>query len=348
MFKNKTLIVLCLLTAFSAIVVLPLVASASTLENPDFRVRLSTKPLLLSEDDVRAEIQFGREMAARVLGRYGYYDDEELTRYLNLVASSLALNMNRPELVFRVAILKTDTINAYAAPGGYIFITRGALLQMNDEAELAAVIAHEMAHVTNRHIVRVLNIHASDTSAVSGFTRFLGASGDPAKMAFLNLVDKAMGILFEDGYQIEDEKEADISAAMYLALSGYDPQALIDYLDRIEEIKDVSMEVLEKSHPALRDSIILISEVLESEGLSEVGDNNRAAKRFASTVNIKPHELTDDDIAAEIRFGSGGDPLRMGGVRRRYRADLPGGRFVGAGSQQQRYGQSESEKDRGV
>jgi predicted Zn-dependent protease len=266
-------------------------------------MRISTKPKLLSEDDVRAEIQFGREMASRVLGRYGYYSNEQITRYVNLVAAALALNLNRPEISFRVAILKTDTINAYAAPGGYIFITRGALLQMHDEAELAAVIAHEMAHITNRHIVKELNIHASDTSPVSGFARFLGASGDPAKVTFMNMVDKAMDILFEDGYKLEDEKEADSSAALFLAMSGYDPSALMDYLDRIEELKGESMKVLEKTHPAFKERIELIKASIETEGLKEAGDNKRSEDRFNKTIAIKPHELTDDDVIAEVRFG---------------------------------------------
>ncbi len=278
-------------------------AHAESVEsNDNFRMRISTKPQLLSEDDVRAEIQFGREMASRVLGRYGYYDDEIINRYANMVASALALNMNRPELNFHVAVLKTDTINAYAAPGGFIFITRGAIMQMHDESELAAVIAHEMAHISGRHIVKELNIHASDNSPVSGFARFLGASGDPAKMTFINMVEKAMDILFEKGYKIKDEKEADTMAVFFLAMSGYDSTALSRYLDRIAEIKGENLEVLEKTHPSFHSRIALIAAAIENEGLDS-GQNFRAQVRFNETIAIKPHELVDDDIKAEVHFG---------------------------------------------
>ncbi len=160
MFLNNKKMLFCLMAVFIAFT--PLSALCAEESGDDFRIRLSTKPELLSKDDVLAEIQFGREMASRVLGRYGLYDNESVTRYVNLVASVVALNSGRPEIKFQVAILKTDTINAYAAPGGYIFITRGALMQMHDEAELAAVIAHEMGHITGKHIVKELNIHASD------------------------------------------------------------------------------------------------------------------------------------------------------------------------------------------
>ncbi|HWR72808.1 MAG TPA: M48 family metalloprotease, partial [Nitrospirota bacterium] len=88
----------------------------------------------LVEEDVAAEIEFGREVAARIIGRYGLYQNTAVTKYVNLVGKVVAMNANRPELEFRFGVLNTDQVNAYAAPGGYVFVTRGALAKMQDEA----------------------------------------------------------------------------------------------------------------------------------------------------------------------------------------------------------------------
>lgn len=261
--------------------VLLIISSGCVAAEPqsDFRVRQSAKMDMVSTDDIKAEIQFGRELAARVLGKYGNMDNEALTRYVNLVGRALARNANRPELEFHIAVLKTDTINAYAAPGGYIFITKGALMQMENEAELASVIAHEMAHITGRHIVKELNIHGSDSSPVTGFARFLGGSGDPAKMTFLNMVDKALNILFEEGYKREDEKDADTRGAIMLAMSGYDPKAMTAYFLRIKAARGEALAVLNKTHPSFDERIALIEETMKAEGLAE-GQYKTGGERF--------------------------------------------------------------------
>lgn len=252
----------------------------SAADSYGFRERLSSQVIEVSESDVKAEIQFGREVAARVLGKYGQYENDKLAKYVNLVGKTVAMQTARPEIEFRFAVLKTDSINAYAAPGGYVFITKGALMQMQNEAELAAVLAHEIAHITGKHIVRELNIHGADDSPVSGFARLLGASGDPAKVAFLQTVDKALEILFESGYEIQDEKEADRNGTIYLALAGYDPQALISYFNKVNEKKGERLSVLRKTHPSFVNRINLINALLKEEGLDELQDHKKGAERF--------------------------------------------------------------------
>ena len=175
--------------------------------------------------DVEAEIRFGRDIAAHILARYPLYNDEKQTRYVNLVGKALALHAPRNELDFHFAILDTDSVNAYSAPGGYVFITRGLLNTMRDESELAAALAHEIAHVTLRHVVKALNIHAAETNAQAGFAHLLSGFGDPTKAAFTQAVGKAMDILFNDGLSKADELAADRTAVMLLADTGYDPGA---------------------------------------------------------------------------------------------------------------------------
>jgi len=270
---------------YSAIMAVMAFAAAFALCLPDNafsrspRDRTSQLRNIVSEDDVKAEIQFGREVGARILGQYHLYDNDKLARYVNLVAASISRNSGRPELTYRVAVLKTDTINAYAAPGGYIFVTKGAIMQMKNEAELAAVIAHEMAHVAGKHIVKELDIKGSDSSAVSGITKMVGGAGDPARAAFASMVDKAVSILLERGYKKEDEKDADMSAVVYMALSGYDPSSMVNYFRRIKKARGGDMEILNKTHPSFDKRISLINETVKAEGLDGL-EYNKGGRRF--------------------------------------------------------------------
>jgi len=103
------------------------------------------------------ESSIGQAMALQVVARYGgVVDQPELVRYVNLVARAVANTSDRPDIPYRVAILEHDSINAFAAPAGYIFVTRGLLKQIRNEAELAAVLGHEIAHVSQKHILDVI------------------------------------------------------------------------------------------------------------------------------------------------------------------------------------------------
>jgi len=215
------------------------------------RTRLS---MLSAEDqlpeDVRAEIKVGREVAARLLGLYGLYENDKLERYVGLVGNALAYNSSRTEIDYHFAILDTDEINAFAAPGGYVFVTRGAIENMRDEAELAGVLAHEIAHITQCHIVKELNVKGREKGAQAGFARLLGGAGDAARAALDMSVDAAMKILFDRGYKIEDELEADRTAVLLLASVGYDVGALERFLTRTQNKSDeTSVNKRNKTHP---------------------------------------------------------------------------------------------------
>ena len=153
--------VFALLTMF----LLPLSIHAG--EGDGWRRRVSAESTDIAREDVSEEIRFGREIAARMVGRFGLYNDPQLMKYVNLVGRSLSQSTNRPELDFHFAVLNTSEINAYAAPGGYVFVTRGAIEKMQDESELAAVLAHEMTHINERHVVKELNIEGPGEFKVS-------------------------------------------------------------------------------------------------------------------------------------------------------------------------------------
>lgn len=247
-----------------------------------FRQRLSTYDEEVASD-VTEEVRFGREVAARVIARYGLYENSKLTKYVNLVGYVIAQTTNRPELEFRFAILKTDEINAYAAPGGYVFITRGALLKMQDESELAGVIAHEMGHIVEKHVVKELKIKRADESAAAGLAAMIGGGSQSARAAFSQAVDKALDILFKDGYKREDETQADKDAVLFCALSGYEPSGLVKYFERLNAQKGKNTEVLDKTHPSYVDRIALLKRTIVQEGVDS-GSYKIHQERFADAI----------------------------------------------------------------
>ncbi len=232
-----------------------------------WRQRVSAGPVEMTSDDVTEEIRFGREVAARLIGRYGLYNNDQLTKYVNLVGLSLAANSNRPELTYHFAVLNTSEINGYAAPGGYIFITKGAIDKMQDESEMAGVIAHEMGHINGKHVVKELDIKATEGSAVSGLARLIGGGTESARLAFSKAVDQAMDTLFKTGYKREDEVQADKGSVMLCAVAGYDPSGLIRYFERISAAKGKSTEVLDKTHPAYDARIILLKDTIKEAAI---------------------------------------------------------------------------------
>ncbi|MDQ7010563.1 MAG: M48 family metalloprotease, partial [Mariprofundaceae bacterium] len=114
-----------------------------------FRIAQALIPISDEQEKI-----LGRAVAARVIERFSIEDAPEKTYYLNLVGTAIAQRSDRPDIGYHFAILATDDVNAYACPGGFIFVTRGVLDMVQDEAELAAVLAHEIAHVTERHIIK--------------------------------------------------------------------------------------------------------------------------------------------------------------------------------------------------
>jgi len=190
-----------------------------------------------SLSDVEAEIRFGRELAARILGNYGLLDDEGINRYVNLIGKAVALHAGRPEIEFYFGVLDSDEINAFACPGGYIFISRGALVEMDNEAQLAAVLGHEIAHVVKKHVVKELNISGDEGSGAGGIASLIGGPTSSFTVALEQALDDATDILFNRGYKVKDEIEADRVGILLAAIAGYDPGALKEFLNNVKSFE---------------------------------------------------------------------------------------------------------------
>jgi len=168
--------------------------------------------VLMSESQ---EINLGRQYSAQIMEEMPAYEHAALGELVQRVGNKLAAKSHRPGLSYRFTIVDSATVNAFALPGGYIYITRGMLAYLNSEAELAAVLGHEIGHVTARHSVRQ---HSASTA-----TSLLGAviSATTGVQGIDTLTNMA-------GTGREHELEADRLGAEYLAKSGYDPEAMLE------------------------------------------------------------------------------------------------------------------------
>jgi predicted Zn-dependent protease len=192
--------------------------------------------VLISEEQ---EISLGRQANTRILKETPVYADPELGKLVQQVGEELASHSHRPELFYRFTVLDSTAINAFALPGGYIYITRGLLAYLNSEAELAAVLGHEIGHVTARHSVR-----QQSTAAVTGI---LGAvvSASTGVQGVNTLTDMASTAIVR-GYGRDHELEADRLGAEYLAKSGYDPNAMLEVVGILKNQEAFETLVAEK------------------------------------------------------------------------------------------------------
>lgn len=217
-----------------------------------------------SESDTDEELKFGREIAARLLGQYKISGNEKQQKYVNLVGTTLTHNCNRPELVFHFVVIESDEINAYSTPGGYVFVTTAVLEKMENEAELAGVLAHEIAHVTERHIVKELSLKGAEKSAVASISALIGGASKSAGIAFSQAVDKAVDMILRDGYKKEDEMQADADAVLLCAFSGYDPSGLVTFLDKVGRIKSG----VGKTYPVYDVRLATLQRAMSDEGIA--------------------------------------------------------------------------------
>jgi predicted Zn-dependent protease len=172
------------------------------------------------------EIQMGLQAHKDVLKEYPALDNAALQAYVTEVGQRLAQQSHRPQLQWHFTVVDSPDVNAFALPGGYVYITRGIMAYLNSEAELAGVIGHEIGHVTARHGVRQQSAQtAAGLGAVLGSVLVPGL-GNQAGANLLQTLAQA----WTAGYGREHELESDRLGAQYLARTGYSPQAMIDVI----------------------------------------------------------------------------------------------------------------------
>lgn len=186
------------------------------------------------------ELDLGRNYSQEIAKQYPRYADEKLQAYVQQVGERVAQHSHRSNLSFHFTVIDSPDINAFALPGGYIYIHRGLLAYLSSEAELAAVLGHEIGHVTARHSVQQQS--QSQAWGIVGqavaIGTGVGAAGD---------LTNALGSAFVRGYGRDMELQADGLGAQYLARSGYDPQAMIEVVEVLKSQEDFAREQAAKS-----------------------------------------------------------------------------------------------------
>lgn len=226
--------------------------------------------LMKSFEDFSNEQEYyiGRTVGARILNVYEPYDNNTANQYLNLLGQTLALASDRPTtfIGYRFLILDSDEINAFAAPGGLIFVTRGLLRCCPTEDAVAAVLAHEIGHVVGKHGLRAIQqtrITSALTNVAIDQTKKYG-SEDLALLVgtFEESISDITNTLIERGYSRELEYAADKAAVTILKRVGYNPNGLVDMLNMMRtRLKPGGLDFA-KTHPSPADRITEIQAVI--------------------------------------------------------------------------------------
>ncbi len=230
------------------------------------------------------EAQLGKVVSERIRTRYGVVQDAAVHRYVGLLGSALAQGSTRPALPWTFVVLDTDGVNAFAAPGGYVHITRGALALIKNEAELAGVLGHEIIHVTGKHTIRA--IQKSKAVQMGASETLSGSSG---------LMEKAVTATYDNiverGFGRAEENEADEEGVALANKTGYAPNGLIMFLTTL---KDRNKESTEKrglfaSHPEMQERLDRIAKQIASQKLTATAT---VQPRFAKNISYKPVPIT--------------------------------------------------------
>lgn len=191
------------------------------------------------------EIRIGQQIAGNLLGAVPLVRDEGLQRYVNVVGNWVVAQAGRTELPWRFGVLDTEDINAFAAPGGYVFITLGLYRQLKSEAELAGVLGHEIAHITQKHHLKVLK----KSNLISAASQAVNRKVKNNDQVVQNVIGNGAEIMAR-GLDKDAEFEADRVGVVYAARAGYDPWGLPAVLQDLAAMpRDNRTSLLFKTHP---------------------------------------------------------------------------------------------------
>lgn len=232
--------------------------------------------------DDKGEAEIGSGVAANLLGAAPLVQDDKLQAYVSRLGWWLAMQTERADLPWRFGVLDSDTVNAFAAPGGYVFITRGLLLRMRNEAELASVLGHEIAHVLRRHHLNAIQKSAR-TGLMADLASLAASSSEHAALA-----EKAIGAgteLYARGLDKDDEFEADRMGVVIAARAGYDPYGLPAVLQTLEaaNAQDSNLALMFKTHPAPQQRLELLDGLMTGS-MDKYASQPVVADRFMKVV----------------------------------------------------------------
>jgi len=253
----------------------PVVAACAT--NP-----VTGKPeiSLVSEQQ---EIQMGQQGAQQVAQQVGLVKDQALQNYLQTIGSGIATKSERPNLPWTFRAVDDPSPNAFALPGGYVFVTRGLLDLMNNEAELASVLGHEIGHVTARH-----SVHQMSEQQLAQLALGVGAILSPTVAQLGDVASQGLGLLFLK-YSRDDERQADDLGFRYALNQGYDVRYMDDVFRSLQRLGEASKESPLPSwlatHPGEAERIQTIDSKLAQLQPAQLANTKVNAREYLQRVN---------------------------------------------------------------
>ncbi len=252
------------------------------------------KDLVITDKE---EQDMGAAISARLREKYGVVQSAPVHKYVSLVGKSLAASSTRPGLPWTFIVLDTDGVNAFAAPGGFVHITRGALALCENEAELAGVLGHEITHITAKHTINAIKK-----------SKRVGALTEAATRSNLleHVLNQAYADLLENAYDRGDEDQSDEIGIRLANTLGYAPAGLGAFLtrlsDRNKDLKEPSGVFA--SHPATKSRVDRLTKQIKSEKLAATA---MVAARYKATITYTPVPVT------VVAGGAGSSSLAGGG-----------------------------------
>ncbi len=263
------------------------------------------------------EIALGQQMDPEIRREMGVYDDPDLQRYVESIGSRLARRSERPEIPWHFTVIDAPAVNAFALPGGYIYITRGILPFLQDEAQLAGVLGHEIGHVTARHSAQQ---YTKATGAGLGLT--ILSIFVPQARPLQGITEQALGVLFLK-YGRDDELQADSLGVRYTSAAGWDPSGvagMLTTLGRLDQAQGSRKGVPNwlSTHPAPADRVEKIEPVIQQaraamDGPPATGDRADFLRRVDGLVYgdsptegiVKGNEFLHPDLRLAVTFPKG-------------------------------------------
>ena len=247
------------------------------------------------------EQELGRMVSEKIRLRYGVVQDANVHRYVSLVGLAMAQGSTRPALPWTFIVLDTDGANAFAAPGGYVHITRGLLGLIKNEAELAGVLAHEIIHITEKHTIREIQKSQAVTMGAQTFAGDSGLMQRAVSATYDNIINK--------GFGRADENEADEKGAAIANKTGYAANGLVTFLTTLKERNKGATEKrgLFASHPEMQERLDRMTKQIAAQKLTATAT---LQPRYAKHISYKP---VDPTVIATVEEGAAG--LTGGGAQ---------------------------------
>jgi predicted Zn-dependent protease len=260
------------------------------------------------------EIAMGREADQQISQQLGLYEDQELQAYVNRLGQKLAADSERPNLPWTFRVVDDPTVNAFALPGGFIYVTRGLLTHLTSEAELVSVLGHEIGHVTGRHSVEQMS-----KQQLAQIGLIAGMILKPELASYGDLAQTGLGLMFLK-YGRDDEREADDLGLRYLNQQGYDPREMPPVFETLKRVSEQQgqgrIPGWLSTHPAPENRIQRIEEQVAKLGGDfsnrRIGREQYLARIDGVTFGPDPREgyfmgntFVHPELAFQIRFPEG-------------------------------------------